>query len=139
MELDPSMMSPKKKRLGWWPLYLVTVLIIVLFLFEVRMPLSGIGHRAVEISLVLLACGSAQLWTQANPLELIEEHRVYKPRYTWLEELQESQSLVLEQLGVSKRQPGIGGPIGEKAGLPVQETFLSYNLDSVRAQVLSKN
>jgi hypothetical protein len=79
------------------------------------------------------------LWVQANPLELIEEQRVYKPRYTWLEEPQESQPLVVEKPGVTKRQPGIGGPIGEKVDLPVRETLLSYDLDSVRAQVLAKN
>jgi hypothetical protein len=139
MELDPRMISPNKKRPRWWPLYLIMALVFGLFLFEVRAPLSVIGHRAVEIGLVLLACGSTQLWVQANPVELIEENRVYKPHYTWIEEPPERQPLVVEKPGLSKSQPGIGLPIGEKADLPVQETFLSYDLDSVRAQVLSKN
>jgi hypothetical protein len=59
----------------WWLLYLGLVVIMILFVGEIKLPVPEIEHRVVEVVIVLAAFGVTHLWLNANTSELL-----YRPR-----------------------------------------------------------
>ena len=59
----------------WWLLYLGLAVFMILFIGEIELPLPEIGHREVEVVLVLAAFGLTHQWLNANASELL-----YRPR-----------------------------------------------------------
>ena len=66
-------MHRKKQRPSWWLLYLSLLMMIVLFLVEIRLSMSDTSHRFAELIIVLIFFGSLSLWLKANGGALIQE------------------------------------------------------------------
>lgn len=64
----------------WWQLYLTFPLLIALFLLDAHLNISRLGHRAVQIGIILLVYGLMYMWVNANAAALLKidrsEHRV---------------------------------------------------------------
>ena len=66
-------MQGKKQQPSWWLLYLSLPVMIGLFLIEMRLSLSGAGHRLAEIIIVLVVFGFMWIWVNANTGAIIHE------------------------------------------------------------------
>lgn len=62
-------------RPKWSLLYLSNILVLSLFLLEVKASLSETGHKLVEVSLVFILYGLMMVWIKANRVGLINEDR----------------------------------------------------------------
>jgi len=60
------MFAPK-----WWLLYLLIALVLGLFWFEVKAPVSAVGHTWREIGLVFILYGLVMAWLKANEMALL--------------------------------------------------------------------
>ncbi len=65
-------MITQTARPKWWQVYLALPLLIVLFIFDNRLKISGRGHQAVQIGIILLVYGLVHLWLKANQAALAE-------------------------------------------------------------------
>ncbi len=65
-------MNTSTARTKWWQVYLTLSLLIVLFIFDSRLKISGRGHQAVQIGIILLVYGLVHLWLNANQAALAE-------------------------------------------------------------------
>ena len=59
-------MFGKISRPKWWLLYLLLPVLVGLLVIEIRIPISEMGHRVVEVGIVLLVFGLIELWLRAN-------------------------------------------------------------------------
>jgi hypothetical protein len=73
--MEELLMQTKPSRPRWWVLYLVLPLMIGLFLWETRAPLSLGEHRAAEIGIILFIFSLVWLWLKVNSGALIAEEQ----------------------------------------------------------------
>jgi hypothetical protein len=68
-------MYGKKPRPSWWLLYLSPLILIGLFVLEMRLSLSDTDHRLIELIILLVVFGGIWIWLKANTGALIHEDR----------------------------------------------------------------
>lgn len=59
-------MFSKISRPKWWLMYLLLPVLIGLLVIEIEIPISEVGHRVVEVGIVVLIFGLIELWFRAN-------------------------------------------------------------------------
>ena len=79
----------------WWLLYLGLAVFMILFIGEIELPLPEIGHREVEVVLVLAAFGLTHQWLNANASELL--YRPHRKTRTPNEKPARTQSRLAER------------------------------------------
>ena len=65
------MMSKEERRASWWQVYLLVLGFIGLLGLGAVVPMSERGHQAAGIGMVLLACGTVEVWLRANRRALL--------------------------------------------------------------------
>ena len=66
-------MFGKISRPKWWLLYLLLPVLVGLLVIETRLPISEVGHRVVEVGIVVLVFGLIELWLRANDANIRAE------------------------------------------------------------------
>ena len=59
-------MFSKISRPRWWLLYLLLPVLVGLLVIEIKIPISEVGHRIVEVGIVVLIFGLIELWLRGN-------------------------------------------------------------------------
>ncbi|MBI3739803.1 MAG: hypothetical protein HY258_12215 [Chloroflexi bacterium] len=59
-------MSSKARGPRWWQVYALLPLLVALFLLEMRLPFSEIGHEIAQIGILVIIFGLVHLWLHAN-------------------------------------------------------------------------
>ncbi len=59
-------MYSQQPRPKWWQLYLTLPLLVSLFVVDYHLKISGRGHEAVQIGILILIYGLMHLWLKAN-------------------------------------------------------------------------
>ena len=92
---------PKPK---WWRLYAVLPLALALFVLESQLALPDVGHKLVQIGIVLFVVGLIGLWLTANAraLELQDEYDV---RFAALRDAQLRQQLAASIQSLQAERP----------------------------------
>jgi hypothetical protein len=98
-------MSENKRRPSWILLYFLVALLFSLFVIEVRLTMSGVAHRVVEIGIVLVIYYLVWLWVKANDAAMIQE------------ELDRKRALKLEVLSLVPSKQGLDWSSNRNLGL----------------------
>ncbi len=76
-------MFGKISRPNWWLLYLLLPVLVGLLVIETKVPISEVGHRVVEVGIVLLVFGLIELWLRTNNTRIqAEQWRAAQGRET---------------------------------------------------------
>lgn len=79
-------MYSQNPRPKWWQLYLTLPLLVSLFVVDYHLRISGRGHEAVQIAILILIYGLMHLWLKANASALSKmDQREHAGRVTVIE------------------------------------------------------
>lgn len=68
-------MGKERRRPSWWQLWLLLPGLGILAFLEARASLSPVGHRVVEVAIILVVYGLVYVWLRASQAELLRESR----------------------------------------------------------------